>query len=73
MSTQIRGEQIRENNLEQLSGDPVSPRSGQTWVKATVYTGSPIGLLLSLTYASYVTYQLSYKTYEGPIVRTNLG
>ena len=55
--------------------DPVSPTPGQTWVLATLKmaAGSPIGLLLSLTYSiSVYTYQLSYYTSEGTIIRTPL-
>ncbi len=73
MISQIRGEQIKYVVIGEVLSDPVAPQPGQTWMLKTNYVGSPIGLLLSLTYANYVTYQLSYKTFEGPIIRTTLG
>lgn len=50
--------------------DPVNPRAEDAWI---LYTppGSPIGLLLALTYG-VGQYQFSYKTIEGPIVRVPL-
>ncbi len=58
--------------------DPVSPSPEDTWVLHTggipMVAGSPIGLLLSLTYAgpSGGTYQLSYRTLEGTTKRVAL-
>ena len=57
--------------ISEVSSDPVSPVPGETWVLRTVSGGSPIGLLLALTYTTY-TFQLSYKTQSGRIVRTTL-
>jgi hypothetical protein len=69
--TRIRGEQISYITLAEVLADPVAPHVGQTWILKTDYAGQPMGLLLSLTY-NYSTYQLSYKTSSGTIIRTNL-
>lgn len=63
--------------IPQFNTDPVSPPPNYTWVLKTstvVGGGIPIGLLLGLTYSGVVSnsYQLSYKTLEGPIVRVAL-
>lgn len=62
--------------IPELSNDPVSPVAGRQWVLAGGYSviGAPIGMLLTLTVATSVptTFQLSYKTASGRIVRTNL-
>jgi hypothetical protein len=61
--------------IPELYADPVSPTHEQTWVLATPLstTGSPIGLLLALTYSTTkVSYQLSYFTLENTIIRTVL-
>jgi hypothetical protein len=61
--------------IPELTVDPVSPPAQSAWVLATMGApaGTPIGLLLSLTYAGPVeSYQFSYKTIEGPIVRVFL-
>lgn len=65
--------------IPEYSADPGSPVVNQAWVLKTggggAGAGIPIGLLLSLTYAgsgSPATYQLSYYTAEGTIVRTTL-
>lgn len=63
--------------IPELTSDPVSPAPESAWVLRTdvpEIIGSPIGLLLSLTYAtsSLPTYQFSYQTLEGTIVRTQL-
>lgn len=55
--------------------DPSSPTPGQVWVLATQISqsGTPIGLLLSLTYSNNLfSYQLSYRTSENTTVRTVL-
>ncbi len=70
---QIRGEQIKYVIIDEVTSDPISPRLGQTWMLKKDFTGQPMGLLLSLTYAGYFTYQLSYKTSEGTIIRQTLG
>lgn len=64
-------------NIPELTADPVSPAPESAWVlKGSIFTpiGTPIGLLLALTYAgtSSPTYEFSYKTIEGPIVRAEL-
>ena len=61
--------------ITELYSDPVSPTPQQAWVLATPLSspGSPIGLLLSLTYAvNTFSYQLSYRTLEGTTIRTVL-
>lgn len=62
--------------IPELTADPSSPVSGETWVRHMQATdsGSPIGLLLSLTYAGSVAgpYELSYKALDGSVVRTTL-
>lgn len=62
-------------SIPELYSDPVSPSPEEAWVLASSsgVTGSPIGLLLALTYAApLLSYQFSYKTIEGPIVRVGL-
>ena len=62
-------------SIKQYTSDPVSPSQESAWVlKSEVIVGTPIGLLLALTQEIDVgdTYQFSYKTLEGPIVRTSL-
>ncbi len=71
--TQIRGEQVKYTVIGEVSSDPVSPVPGQTWMLAKSRVGQPVGLLLALTYASRVDYQLSYKTATNGIIRTSLG
>lgn len=59
--------------IPQVTTDPVSPVSGQIWVRKLGTTGGePIGLLLSLTYASTLLYQLSYRTAESTTLRITL-
>jgi len=70
MATRITGRQLI---IDEVVVDPVSPLLNQMWVLKTSYIGQPIGLLLSLTQASLMTYQLSYKTTEGTIIRQSLG
>lgn len=70
----------QSNSIQELYTDPVTPDPEEVWVLASGSTpipdGTPIGLLLALTYTDNIgssfTYQLSYKTLEGPIVRTPL-
>jgi hypothetical protein len=60
--------------------DPVSPVAEQAWVLATgsgaIADGTPMGLLLALTYTgnggSGFTYQFSYRTIEGTTKRVTL-
>ncbi len=56
--------------IPEYNSDPVSPSPEEVWVLHTP-AGSPIGLLLALTYG-VGQYELSYKTLEGPIVRVPL-
>jgi hypothetical protein len=61
--------------IPELHTDPSPPVPQSTWVLATVLeaAGSPMGLLLSLTYGVDIdTYQLSYRTLEGTTIRTVL-
>ena len=63
--------------IPEFTSDPVSPSPNETWVLYTSggNAGQPIGLLLALTYAGSggsSSYQLSYETTEGTIVRTPL-
>lgn len=68
------------NHIQELFTDPVSPTPEEVWVLRTgsggIPNGTPIGLLLALTYTNNsgtaFTYQLSYQTLEGPIVRVAL-
>lgn len=68
------------STIPQLSTDPSSPNAEDAWVlkqgQAAIPDGTPIGLLLALTYtgnqASAVSYQFSYRTQEGTTVRTTL-
>lgn len=63
--------------IPELTSDPSSPSAEEVWVLRSGSLsggGSPIGLLLALTYSgtgSY-TYQLSYYTNEGTTIRTTL-
>lgn len=62
--------------IPEYSSDPASPVAGDTWVLSggASVIGSPIGMLLTLTTAVSVptSYQLSYKTASGRIIRTSL-
>lgn len=68
------------NHIQELFSDPASPTPEEVWVLRTgspsIPDGTPIGLLLALTYTDNAgggfTYQLSYQTLEGPIVRVAL-
>ena len=59
-------------SIPEVYADPISPAPESAWVLATagIPGGVPIGLLLSLTYTGPIeSYQFSYKTLEGSIVR----
>ncbi len=66
--------------IPEYATDPVSPAANSAWVLKTVAggisIGSPIGLLLALTYAvtsgGSTTYQFSYRTTEATTIRTTL-
>lgn len=57
--------------IPEYISDPISPSSQDVWVLRTPLIGTPIGLLLALTYTTD-QYQLSYRTLENTTVRTNL-
>lgn len=62
-------------SIPEYTTDPVAPNPGDTWVLRVLNleVGSPIGMLLSLTYAATTYfYYLSYRTTEGTTVRTLL-
>lgn len=62
-------------SIPQVTTDPASPITGAAWVLHTPSNigGAPIGLLLALTQTvGNGTYQLSYKTSQGTVVRTPL-
>ena len=65
--------------IPQLDSDPSSPNEESAWVLKSGGggggAGSPIGLLLSLTYASSMSplsYEFSYRTKESTTVRVTL-
>lgn len=62
--------------IPELTADPVSPTPEEAWVlhSGSAPVGSPIGLLLTLTYATPTdgNYQFSYYTLEGTIKRVPL-
>lgn len=62
--------------IPEFTSDPVSPTPEEAWVLHTGFAvaGSPIGLLLSLTYSAPTSgnYQFSYYTLEGTIKRVPL-
>lgn len=69
------------NTIPQLNTDPASPNAEDAWVKRTgsgssIPDGTPIGLLLALTYTgnsgSSFTYAFAYRTKEGTTVRVAL-
>lgn len=71
--SEIRGEQLKYIIVQEATSDPVSPQPNQVWMLKTDYTGQPIGLLLALTYTGRTpTYQMSYQTTEGHVIRQNL-
>lgn len=66
------------SKIPELSSDPASPKAEDVWVLrsgsgASIPDGTPIGLLLALTYTGNsgvsFTYQLSYRTKAGTTVR----
>lgn len=68
---------VNASTIAEVTSDPASPVAGQTWVLHTTVTGvtgTPLGLLLAITYSSSTTnlYELSYYTLENTIVRTVL-
>lgn len=62
------------NSIQQLDADPVSPNPEEVWVRKnmSISDGSPIGLLLALTYVGTLSYDLSYRTLEGTTKRVSL-
>ena len=61
-------------NIPELTSDPVSPTPQSAWVlNQGTAGGSPIGLLLSLTYAGQIgPYSFSYRTLENTTIRVIL-
>lgn len=63
-------------SIPEYTVDPVSPAPEDAWVlhDGFAVVGSPIGLLLSLTYAVQTSgqYRFSYRTLEGTTVRVPL-
>jgi hypothetical protein len=72
-------------NIPQVATDPTSPNAEDAWVLKTgsgatgaIPDGTPIGLLLSLTYTdcpsttTTLLYQFSYRTQEGTTIRAAL-
>lgn len=69
------------DKIKQVSTDPSSPKAETAWVLRSgsggaIPDGTPIGLLLALTYKDNAgvafTYQFSYRTKEGTTLRTDL-
>jgi len=65
-----------KDTIPEVESDPSHPSLQDAWVLKTggTHVGNPIGLLLMLTYTEPTngTYQLSYKTLGGAIVRATL-
>lgn len=70
------------SKIPELSSDPASPKAEDVWVLRSgqgsgIADGTPIGLLLALTYYGNVggagfTYQLSYRNQSGATVRATI-
>lgn len=60
--------------IPELNSDPVDPQSERAWVlrEAVGIGGSPIGLLLSLTYSGAFRHFFSYRTVLGITKRVEL-
>ena len=58
-------------SIPEYPADPSSPATNDAWVLRQQGAGSPIGLLLSLTYATN-KYKFSYRTIAGETVRVGL-
>lgn len=63
-------------SIPQVNTDPVAPAAESAWVLRTtagaIPDGTPIGLLLALTYTGNTgssSYQFSYRTNEGTTIR----
>tara|TARA_R110000868_G_C10972640_1_gene770674 strand:- start:12856 stop:13152 length:297 start_codon:yes stop_codon:yes gene_type:complete len=74
-------EQLPTGSIPQVSTDPASPAAEDAWVLRSgsggaIADGTPIGLLLALTYTGNAgtsfSYQFSYRTNEGTTIRANL-
>jgi hypothetical protein len=62
--------------VPQVTSDPASPADEDVWVLRendgeAIPNGTPIGMLLGLTYSTYI-YKFSYKTKEGGTKRFQL-
>lgn len=62
------------NDIPELTSDPATPNVGDTWVIITSFGSAGLAMgPLGLTYSGPInTYQLSYYTAEGVVVRTEL-
>ena len=65
--------------IPQVSTDPASPAAEDAWVLKTtaggITDGTPIGLMLALTYqgnTGSTTYQFSYRTQESTTIRVSM-
>lgn len=59
-------------SIPEVTSDPASPTAGDTWVLRTGQeAGTPIGLLLALTYSG-INYFLSYQTEANTTIRVEL-
>ena len=76
----ILGDLRLKDNIPELVSDPSSPEAEDSWVLKTgqnvIPDGTPIGLLLALTYTKELeppfAYQFSYRTTDGTTNRTFL-
>ena len=75
----ILGKLRSKDIIPQLDSDPSSPKAQDAWILASttmgVGGGEPYGLLLALTQPGVggsSSYQFSYKTKEGTIIRASL-
>ena len=72
------------SSIPELTSDPSSPAVQSAWVLksggggGTIAAGTPLGLLLALTYAldssggGPATYQFSYRTIENTTIRVSM-
>jgi hypothetical protein len=77
----IRLDNGGSGKIPQLNSDPSTPRAESAWVLRTgsggaIADGTPIGLLLALTYQDNAgvafSYAFSYRTKEGTTLRAAL-
>lgn len=64
------------DNIPQLAADPSNPKPQSAWIRGVIgqTQGSPMGLLLALTYptTTSTSYQFRYRTKEGTTVGVTL-